>query len=153
MELQLCKRDEETFRGEIEMEIDIAIALAKKYHKGQVDLQGEEYILHPMRVMTAVSDYKELMVGAVLHDVLEDTECTREVLRNNGISKGNIEIIECLTRKPSERYFDYIARVNEHNLARRIKVADLHDNLRLGCLDSLRKKYTKALGILDNTQH
>lgn len=32
-------------------EIEIAIALAMKFHKGQVDKQGDEYILHPLRVM------------------------------------------------------------------------------------------------------
>ena len=131
-----------------EDEVDRAYSLAIEYHKGQVDKQGEEYFLHPLRVMMAVCERKELMVAALLHDIFEDTECTREILLANGISEANVKLVEHLTRNPDEKYFEYINRVRKDELCVRIKIADLKDNLRDGCPDSLRKRYLKALKIL-----
>ncbi len=80
-------------------EVTRAYMLAVNYHEGQVDKQGEEYFFHPLRVMLDVCKKKELMVAALLHDILEDTECTREILLECGISEKNVELVECLTRK------------------------------------------------------
>ena len=122
--------------------------LAKEYHAGQVDKQGKDYFTHLVRVMGAVCDKKELMVPALLHDILEDTECTREILEENRISERNIEIIEKLTRRKDEKYFDYVDRVRLDTACKEIKIEDLKDNLRAGCPDSLVKRYRKALHIL-----
>lgn len=56
--------------------LSIAIAEAADAHRHQVDRRGEPYILHPLRIMTAVraAGYGEaFQIVAVLHDVLEDT--------------------------------------------------------------------------------
>lgn len=98
--------------------------------------------------MTTVCEHKELMVVALLHDILEDTECTGEILRERGISETNIKLIECLTRRQGEKYFDYIKRIQKNELCVRIKIADIKDNLRDGCPDTLRERYMKALAIL-----
>lgn len=131
-----------------ETEVDKAYKLAVEYHKGQIDKQGKEYFLHPLRVMTSVCEYKELMVAALLHDVLEDTECTSEILREHGISEFNIKLIECLTRRQGETYFNYIKRVQKNELCVKIKIADIKDNLRDGCPDTLKERYMKVLSIL-----
>lgn len=131
-----------------ETEVDRAYRLAVEYHKGQVDKQGKEYFLHPLRVMTTVCEQKELMVAAMLHDILEDTECNSEILRERGVSEANITLIECLTRKPGEKYFDYIKRIQKNELCVKIKIADIEDNLRDGCPNTLRERYIKALAIL-----
>ena len=48
-----------------------------------------------------------------------------------------------------EKYFEYVERLNKNSLARKVKIADLVDNLsRTGTPNSLRKRYYKALGIL-----
>ena len=129
------------------VETDKATLLAKKYHSGQKDKQGEDYILHPLRVMMRLDNPIDKMV-AVLHDVLEDTECTEEILRDEGMDGEVIEGIKTLTRKRDEEYFSYINRVSKDDRCRRIKQMDLRDNLRKGCPKSLRKRYQKALEML-----
>ena len=66
---------------DIDDEIDVAevLAFAKERHKGQMRADGQEYIVHPIRVAELVELYKPsknakvLRAGALLHDVLEDT--------------------------------------------------------------------------------
>ena len=126
------------------MDPDQAVLLAVKYHKGQKDKQGEDYILHPLRVMMRMTDSLDKRI-AVLHDVLEDTECTEELLREEGIEEEVIEAIKVLSRKEGEEYFSYIERISKDGRCRRIKQMDLEDNLREGCPETLKKRYRKAL--------
>lgn len=60
-----------------------AIAFAKRRHKGQVRKgSGDPYITHPVAVSYIVMAYKrskhlqELLIAAILHDCLEDTNTT-----------------------------------------------------------------------------
>ncbi|HEX5140113.1 MAG TPA: HD domain-containing protein [Dehalococcoidia bacterium] len=53
-------------------------------HAGQVDRNGEAYILHPLRVMLAVREEGgslEQQAAALLHDVIEDCGVENESLR------------------------------------------------------------------------
>lgn len=110
--------------------LERAIALAAQAHAGQIDKAGAPYILHPLRVMLRL-DTPEGMQAAVLHDVLEDTSVTVDALRDAGFSESVIEAVEALTRRPDETYAAFIDRVKAHPVARRIKLADLEDNLDL----------------------
>ena len=59
--------------------IDKAIYWAKKYHDGQFRKSGEPYYTHPLEVAYLVSEYKlttNVIVTAILHDIVEDTEVT-----------------------------------------------------------------------------
>lgn len=110
------------------MELDEAIELALTAHQGQRDKQGEPYILHPLRVMLAVTPDER--VAAVLHDVLEDSEMTAEDLLANGISAANVDAVRVLTREQGIDYLDYIVKqVSRNGLARAVKMADLRDNI------------------------
>ena len=129
------------------IEPDKATLLAMKYHLGQKDKQGKDYILHPLRVMMRMTEPVDKMV-AVLHDVLEDTECTEEILRQEGIEEEVIGAINVLTRKEGEEYFSYIKRISKDDRCKRIKQMDLCDNLRDGCPETLKKRYQKALEML-----
>src|ERR1044071_9819551 len=62
-----------TDRGPHDMtdSLEDTIILACTAHRGQVDKGGAPYILHPLRVMLAVSG-DERRIAAVLHDVVED---------------------------------------------------------------------------------
>lgn len=129
------------------LENNKATLLARKYHFGQKDKQGKEYMLHPLRVMMRLDDLVDRMI-AVLHDVLEDTECTEEILLAEGIPKEVVEGVKFLTRKEDEKYFSYIERIRKNERCRRIKQIDLMDNLREGCPESLQQRYRRALEVL-----
>ena len=64
------------------------IAIASNGHADQTDRAGKAYILHCMRIMMAISikfqdhpDLEKLMMVAILHDLVEDTHWTLEMLR------------------------------------------------------------------------
>ena len=128
-----------------------AINVAEKAHSGQVDKAGASYILHPLRVMLVFSNETE-QICAVLHDVIEDTDVTPDILRKNGFSDEVIEVLECLTKCDGESYDDFITRVLKNEIACRVKLADLFDNMNLERIanpsekDRERiKKYEKAV--------
>lgn len=53
-------------------------------HEGQFRKSGEPYAVHPILVATLVgflSENKSNILAALLHDVIEDTNCTKEELR------------------------------------------------------------------------
>lgn len=60
-----------------------AYSYAEKAHEGQTRRSGEPYITHPLAVAHLLAmmhmDYESIMAG-LLHDVIEDTEVTREEL-------------------------------------------------------------------------
>lgn len=135
------------------MRLESAIALAANAHRGQVDLAGEPYILHPLRVMGKFKN-NEARIAAVLHDVVEDTKWTIEELQRAQVPEVSLRAIRYLTRnKGNETYMNYIERVCHNSLARRIKIEDLLDNLNLERLKledipkyiSLIKREKKAL--------
>lgn len=65
--------------------LDQAIVFATKAHEGQCRKgSSTPYILHPMEAAAIVATMtmeEAVIVGAVLHDVVEDTPCTIEQIR------------------------------------------------------------------------
>jgi (p)ppGpp synthase/HD superfamily hydrolase len=110
--------------------LERAIRLAVQAHAGQTDKAGAPYILHPLRVMLKLQAATEMITG-VLHDVLEDTPWTEADLRREGFAEEILAALDCLTRRPGESYDDFITRVAGNPLARKVKLADLEDNLNL----------------------
>jgi (p)ppGpp synthase/HD superfamily hydrolase len=108
--------------------IEDAIVLAAQSHRGQVDKAGAPYILHPLRVMLRLKDEAD-RIAAVLHDVLEDAGITVEFLRERGYREEVLGALDALTRREGESYADFIERVAGNPLARRVKLADLADNM------------------------
>jgi len=111
------------------------VALASRAHRGQLDKAGQAYILHPLRVMLQFDDEPARIV-AVLHDVLEDTSVTADSLRQAGYSEKVLAALEALSRRPGESYEDFIDRAAKNPLARRVKLADLADNMNMKRLSS-----------------
>ena len=122
--------------------LEKAISLATEAHKGQTDKNGDPYILHPLRVMARVQSETEKIV-AVLHDIVEDTDYTIENLRDNGYSKQVLEAIECLTKRDGEDYDEYLNRCKSNPIARKVKIADLEDNIDIKRLDILKEEDLK----------
>jgi (p)ppGpp synthase/HD superfamily hydrolase len=61
-----------------------AIYYAKKYHGDQKRQSGEPYYSHPFEVAYMISDYlfrTDIIVTSILHDTIEDTELTFEMIR------------------------------------------------------------------------
>lgn len=116
-----------------------AIELANRAHAGQVDLAGEPYILHPLRVM--MTREKEIeRICAVLHDVVEDSNISFDDLRKEGFSEEVIKALDCLTKRPGESYNEFIDRVVGNDIACQIKKADLCDNLNLSRIKNPTEK-------------
>lgn len=116
--------------------LEDAVAFSAWAHRGQRDKSGTTYILHPLRVMLSMKTDEE-RIAAVLHDVLEDTDWTATDLLNLGCSSAVVEAVEYLTRQNGESYEDFIERVNKHPLARKVKRADLEDNMNIHRLQAL----------------
>jgi (p)ppGpp synthase/HD superfamily hydrolase len=128
------------------------LRIATLKHDGQFDKQGIPYIEHPKRVAASLSD-PGLKIVALLHDTLEDTDCTREELLASGIDPVYVDMISAMTHSKDEPYLDYICRLKETTPeVVPVKLADIRDNLRPGCPPSLRSRYLKALTILEGQE-
>lgn len=124
--------------------LEDAIALAVEAHRGQRDKAGQTYILHPLRVMMRLETETERMV-AVLHDVVEDSPWTLERLRELGYPEEVLGALDCLTKREGETYEAFIERVLPHPLARRVKRADLEDNMDVRRLPAVTAKDAERL--------
>jgi len=119
--------------------LEKAIRLAAEAHSGQRDKAGGPYILHPLRMMLTMDTPAERMV-AVLHDIVEDTGWTLEALLREGFPEDIVEAVACLTRQQDESYEAFIERAAQHPLARRVKLADLEDNMDARRLETLTQQ-------------
>jgi len=65
------------------LEIKKAIYYAKKYHGDQKRQSGEPYYMHPLEVAYKIANYcfkTDILVTSILHDTLEDTELTIDMI-------------------------------------------------------------------------
>jgi hypothetical protein len=135
--------------------LDKAIYIAAGAHNGQIDKGGSPYIHHCLRVMAAVEG-EDAKIVAVLHDLLEDCpDWTSERLHVEGFPPPIIDAIAALTRGDDETYSAFIRRIAPNPLARRVKLADLADNMDLTRLpnpgpgDRIRlQRYERAVATL-----
>lgn len=127
--------------------MDEAILIAVEAHQGQKDRYGASYILHPIRVMMQFDSDVEMIV-AILHDVVEKTNWTLDQLREQGFNEDIIKAVDLLTRRESQPYMEYIDRLKGNPIARRVKIADLEDNMNPKRMDSLSDKNFEKLAIL-----
>jgi (p)ppGpp synthase/HD superfamily hydrolase len=134
-----------------------AIAVAAQAHIDQKDKSGAPYILHPLRIMLRMDSEAEMMV-AVLHDVVEDTDWSIDKLRSNGFPEVVLTAVESVTHREGESYDDFVARAAANPIGRRVKLADLEDNMDVRRIDELAdrdlervRKYHRAWRILTNT--
>jgi (p)ppGpp synthase/HD superfamily hydrolase len=114
--------------------LERAIEIAVLAHKGTSDKAGSPYILHPLRLMFSVEDV-EAKIVAVLHDVVEDSKPPHrwdmQDLTREGFSANVLEALDCVTARPDESYDAFIDRILPNPTARRVKVADIVDNMNL----------------------
>lgn len=108
--------------------LEDAIALAVEAHRGQTDKIGQPYVLHVLRVMFRCETDIERIV-AVLHDVVEDTGRTFDDLRQLGYSGEVVAALDCVTKREGESYEQFVERAAQNPVARKVKLADLEDNM------------------------
>ncbi|AWN04460.1 hypothetical protein PBI_GRAYSON_117 [Rhodococcus phage Grayson] len=100
------------------------LELAVLAHKGQIDKIGIDYINHPIAVASKVmerTNKEEVHIAAILHDVVEDTVFSMEVLRQLGVPEYSLEIIKLLTKTKGEPNIEYYRRIREHEDAKPVK--------------------------------
>lgn len=84
-----------------------AIDFATKWHKGQTrKYTGEDYINHPLEVARVLKTYTtywtpDMLKAAILHDVLEDTDCTEGMLKREFGGEVTSLVYE-LTEQPTK---------------------------------------------------
>ena len=105
-----------------------AIAIAVQAHHRQTRKNGLPFVLHPLRVACALRTETERIV-AVLHDVVEDTSWTFDDLRREGFPEHILQALDCVTKREGESYDDFVTRAASNPIARRVKLADLEDNM------------------------
>lgn len=151
----------------LEQQLLLAPQVAARAHKNQKRKDGTPYIAHPvrvaLRVSTAIGQYQEAMnleaqIGAFLHDVVEDTDVSLDELRELGFSEYVLHIVDAVTKRPGEKYADFILRIKAAGpVAVAVKLADIEDNLEdQSALDPdeaafLSKRYTKARKVLNDS--
>jgi (p)ppGpp synthase/HD superfamily hydrolase len=142
------------------MNLERAIEIAVEAHKGVVDKGGNPYVLHPLRMMFAVSNEEEKIV-AVLHDVIEDAAGWEfERLEKEGFSAIVIDALRSVTKITEDEDYDaFVERAMSNPIGRQVKISDIKDNLDVTRIGELTEKdmkrlnkYKKALARLTGTQ-
>lgn len=130
-----------------------AVNIAYNAHMGQYDRFGMPYVFHPIHLAESM-DTEEECICAILHDVVEDTSITFEQLEKE-FSKVVIEALKLLTHDKKVPYNEYIIRIKDNPIAKKVKLADLKHNSDITRLNYLtpkdiirNKKYKKAIKLL-----
>ena len=149
--------------------IEKAYEFAKLKHEGQFRKSGEPYITHPMEValilISVYADYETISAG-LLHDVLEDCDCTPEEMEEafgttiTKLVKGVTKLSKINFSTENEYLIDYYKKIivgmSEDVRVIIIKLADrLHNMRTLWAIpeDRQKVKAREALEILAPIAH
>ena len=133
-----------------------ALIISFNAHKNQLDKSGMPYVYHPYEVAAHMETEAETCV-ALLHDVVEDTDTTLDELAEI-FPEEAIDALRLMTHDTSVPYLDYVKKIKDNPIARKVKLADLRHNSDLSRLSSVTEKdfkriekYKAAIQILENT--
>jgi len=117
-------------------QVEKAYLLALNSHAGQMRDEGTPYILHPIRVALVLSEElrlysSDLTCAALLHDVIEDSDVTREEVEAE-FGDTVARIVWLLTKLPEVSLPGYLAAIEKASdiKAPVVKLCDRLDNLR-----------------------
>jgi hypothetical protein len=138
------------------MDAKRARAIARSVHRDQSEPGGEPLLAHIERVVASVPDRARTV--AWLHEVLEWTDVSEELLLAEGLSEQELRALRLLSRDDSESdvvylsHIELIARADGTAgcLARTVKLADLEDRRRRPRVrpDGWSPPYASALKML-----
>lgn len=106
--------------------IEKAITFTKKWHSGQMRKTGEHpFYWHPLKVTEMVATHyckTDVIVASILHDAIEDSECTMEIIEK----EFNSRIAEIVDRLTNKRFEDgvWIKLTLEQTLEKLNKLGD-----------------------------
>ena len=107
--------------------IEKAIIYAKKWHGTQMRKTGDRpFYSHPLKVAEMVAEHyckTDVIVASILHDVVEDSECTVEIIEK----EFNARIAEMVDRLTNKRFENgkHIKLTFEETLGRLQSVDDI----------------------------
>ena len=122
-----------------------ALEFARRKHKGQKRIGGNDYITHPIAVWEMVKQQgydEDYQLTALFHDLLEDTDTTEgEILRY-----GNQNVLTAVKLLTKEKGYDmkkYIEGIKNNPIAFVVKIADRIHNLNSALMASeeFKRKY------------
>ncbi|HIS40309.1 MAG TPA: bifunctional (p)ppGpp synthetase/guanosine-3',5'-bis(diphosphate) 3'-pyrophosphohydrolase [Candidatus Aphodovivens avistercoris] len=130
-----------------------AFAFASEAHKGVCRKSGEPYIIHPVEVAIILADLRmdvETLVAALLHDTVEDTDVTDELVERefgqhvdqlvDGVTKITRIEVESLSDKQAATIRKMFVAMSRDIRVIVIKLADrLHNMRTLGALPEDRR--------------
>lgn len=133
--------------------LNLALQFATKCHQGQRRISGEEYIRHPIRVMTrlkAIEMPEDVLITALLHDTIEDCGLSiKEITESFGEYVG--KMVGYLTKSEKgtvqerlEAYYRDLAFISvAHPEILLIKICDQLDNIDSFSVFKLEKRERK----------
>ena len=146
-----------------------ALEISANLFENDLDKGGYPYFKHLMFVYSHVSTSEEKTI-ALLHDILEDKDVTKEDLLDVGFSQKVVSDVEILTRIKPVEYNDYIDNLIKKGSreALHVKLADLEHNMDISRIknptvkdiERVKKRYiptyekiTNRLEEIENDRH
>jgi (p)ppGpp synthase/HD superfamily hydrolase len=133
-------------------ELYTAMEVAHRFHDGQ-KYGKRDYVDHLWQGHDSLTNSHIVgaeLIAMWLHDILEDTECTEEYLRQL-FSTEVVDAVVALTKNEGEAYEEYIKRVCSNPISHTVKIHDTMCNLK----ESLKEnqigriaKYSKQMYFL-----
>lgn len=122
--------------------LGLAISIMAEAFKDKTDRGGMPYALHCLYVMNSVAVYndEDLMIIAVLHDLIEDTDWDYDRLASLGFSERVRVGLAFLTHADDDEYDEYIRNMIHSLDAVRVKIPDLRHNSDITRIKGLRQK-------------
>ena len=131
-----------------------ALEFSRQAHEGQMRKSGEPYVIHPIavaRILTPLHMDAQALMAALLHDVLEDTGTSKEMVEEkfskpvaelvDGLSKLNKIEFETKEDAQAENFRKMLLAMTRDVRVILIKLADrLHNMRTLGVLSRGKSK-------------
>lgn len=139
--------------------LEKAVNLALKYHKGEM-YGAVPYAYHLHAVAESIEEKYSipdptLLAVAWLHDILEDTECTRQEIYDE-CGPDILQAVVALSKNCFPTYEQYIYAVRRNPISLQVKIHDTLCNLRQCIMDGTEteekrkrvSKYAKQMLLL-----
>lgn len=142
------------------IKLQLANNLAQHFHSGQKYGEYDYFEYHLRGVVDLLSEVsllpvkEDMIIVALLHDILEDTSCVYGTLENI-FGFDVAEAVSILTKEEGEPIEQYLFGVCSNHTARIVKFADSLFNYRecVKCGDLKRaEKYKRNLEVLHDKQ-